>query len=482
MKCLTLFLLLNLVIGHPPVTASSKLGAFTIKGNIKNNKFGFWDFGISTLFQQEIVSIPLQKNGDFSDQIKLDGPQNLFISIGDGVEFFVLPGDVITLSWDENDALNTFKIEVNNAQRQTEINLVYKTGIKFASRLNQLYKGYKDTTISFDEHFNKTKTLFKEYISEIVTNKKPTLNAEKIIADAYFSFLGIYLEELNTIAKRDKPYELNLNECLPDGDWKKFGYISPDLNHEKLILISDNYRTFVSNKVRGLNPAGYNHKVSKSGQHDTPVKYCMAGVQFISSKPVLDWYLFNGLKDFYSHYDFENAERAYEMFAKEISVKDYRISLAEFHSQIARLKPGNEAPPFTLKDLDGKDVSLNDFRGKLVFIDFWGIYCAPCIYQIKNYTPKLLEKYKNKDIVFLNICVDPKVDEDWKAKVKELNLEGVNLISKGWTNSQVCKDYNISGIPAYVLIDKEGKLINAKMTLPSRLVGNFINQIDRALK
>jgi peroxiredoxin len=170
------------------------------------------------------------------------------------------------------------------------------------------------------------------------------------------------------------------------------------------------------------------------------------------------------------------------MFANEISLKEYRTSLAQFHAEIARLKPGNEAPPFTLKNLEGKDVSLSDFKGKLVYIDFWGIYCAPCIYQIKNYTPKLMEKYKNKDIVFLNICVDPTLDEDWKAKVKELNLEGVNLISKGWTTSQVCKDYNISGIPAYVLIDKEGKIINAKMALPNRLIGNFINQIDRALR
>ncbi len=459
-----------------------QIGEVTIKGNVKNNKFGFWDFGISTFFQQEIISIPLEKNGDFIDKIQIDGPQDIFISIGDGIEFFVIPGDVITLSWDDNNVMNTFKINVNNAQRQSEINLVYKTGLKFAPSLDQLYTGYKDKTIPLDEHFNKTKKLFKEYISEIVNGAKPTKNAEKIIADAYFTFVGTYLHELNSKIKDGKPYVLSLDEYLPNGDWKKFGYITTDINNEQLVLVSPKYRTFVINTVRRLNPEGYVYKTSKTGQLDVPVKYTMAGLQFIKSKPVLDWFLFNGFKDYYSRSEFENAERAYVMFAKEITNKEYSKSLAEFHSQISRLKPGNEAPPFKLKDLAGKEVSLTDFKGKLVYIDFWGIYCAPCIYQIKNYSAKLMEKYKGKDIVFLNICVDPKVDEDWKAKVKELNVDGINLISKGWTNSQVCKDYNISGIPAYVLIDKEGKILNAKMDLPGRLVGSFPNQIDRALK
>lgn len=461
---------------------STITGEFTIRGKIKNNKLGYWDFSLSTFFNQDIIAIPLEKNGSFSEKIKIDGIQDIFISTDPYIEFFIMPGDVITISWDENDVKKTLKLNVNNAERQSEINLVYKTALKFNDSFDELNKGYKDKNIPMDQQFDRTKKVFQSYIAELINSGKPTKNADKIIADAYLGFTQNYLATLNSKIKTGKTYELSLNDFIPEGAWKKFGDLTDDINNEKLITISSKYRSFLINKVRNLEPKGYVHKVSRSGQWDTPVKYSMAGMQFIKSKPVLDWYLLYSLKDFYSRYDFENAERAYQMFANEITKEADRKLLADFHSQIARLKPGSEAPAFTLKDLNGKDVSLSDFKGKLVYIDFWGIYCAPCIYQIEHYSAKLMEKYKGKDIVFLNICVDPKLDDDWKAKVKALNFEGVNLIAKGWTTNQVCKDYNVSGIPSYVLIDKEGKIITAKMAMPSRLVGNFINQIDLALR
>ena len=82
---------------------------------------------------------------------------------------------------------------------------------------------------------------------------------------------------------------------------------------------------------------------------------------------------------------------------------------------------------------------------------------------IQNTFPKLHEKYKDKDVVFLNICVDVG-EEKWKANVKELNFKGVNLLAEGWTKHPVCQDYNIAGIPYYVLIDKEGKIAKTMQT------------------
>jgi thiol-disulfide isomerase/thioredoxin len=137
---------------------------------------------------------------------------------------------------------------------------------------------------------------------------------------------------------------------------------------------------------------------------------------------------------------------------------------------------------FTLKNDKGQSVSLSDFKGKVVYIDFWGVGCGPCIYDIKNHVPKLHEHYKNKDVVFLNICVDSK-DKEWKEALEKHKLDGVNMIAEGWTNHPVCKAYNVSGIPHYILIDKNGKMVNNNA--PAAYEFNLTsgkNEIDLLLK
>jgi hypothetical protein len=78
----------------------------------------------------------------------------------------------------------------------------------------------------------------------------------------------------------------------------------------------------------------------------------------------------------------------------------------------------------------------------------------------------LHSRYKDKPIVFVNICVDSD-EKAWKKSLGELNLDGVNLIAEGWTGNPVCKAYHIEGIPHYCLIDKDGRIINDAGPTPS---------------
>ena len=159
----------------------------------------------------------------------------------------------------------------------------------------------------------------------------------------------------------------------------------------------------------------------------------------------------------------------------------FRDTLQRFYESIQRLKPGSIAPSFTLKDASGKDISLSDLKGKVVYIDFWGVYCGPCIYDIKNYAGKLHEKYKDKNVAFVNICVDVNA-KTWKENIEKLHLDGINLLAEGWTNHPVCAAYNVNGIPHYVLIDQEGKIVNNNADHPDRFLGDQENQIDQLLK
>ena len=81
---------------------------------------------------------------------------------------------------------------------------------------------------------------------------------------------------------------------------------------------------------------------------------------------------------------------------------------------------------------------MNDFRGKVVYIDFWGVYCGPCRAHFENAIPKMHEKYKDTDLVFLNICVD--VNEiGWKKGIEELQVKGINLLAEGWKKTRFAR-------------------------------------------
>ena len=146
------------------------------------------------------------------------------------------------------------------------------------------------------------------------------------------------------------------------------------------------------------------------------------------------------------------------------------------------LKPGTVAPAFSLPNENGQTITLEDFKGKVVYIDFWGVDCKPCIHAIKNSVPQLHNHYEGKDVVFINICVEGS-EQRWKDLLAQTNLGGVNLFAEGWINNPVCKAYRVSPIPHYVLVDQKGKIVDDNATRPEQLdlvSGN--NAIDKLLK
>lgn len=112
-----------------------------------------------------------------------------------------------------------------------------------------------------------------------------------------------------------------------------------------------------------------------------------------------------------------------------------------------------EAPAFTLKDLEGKDVSLSDFRGKWVILDFWGSWCPWCI---KGF-PELKEAYAKYAGKLEIIGIDCNEGEaEWRAGVEKYDLPWVNLYNPADTT--VTSDYGVQGFPTKVIINPEGQV------------------------
>ena len=170
------------------------------------------------------------------------------------------------------------------------------------------------------------------------------------------------------------------------------------------------------------------------------------------------------LSQYISSFDYNNK---YEEGLKELTALTERFQLDEKYLGEFKVRKSSIAgTPFpadvVLTDLQGKKVDFAKYRGKYVFIDLWASWCIPCIKEIPHL--KQLEKeLQNKDVVFLSISIDTNVAA-WKKKVAALGLEGELLNNQ---DNKLCESLNVSGIPFFLIYDKEGKLYKYNAYRPS---------------
>ena len=128
-----------------------------------------------------------------------------------------------------------------------------------------------------------------------------------------------------------------------------------------------------------------------------------------------------------------------------------------------KLEKGQPAVSFTFPDINGKEVSLSDFKGKYVYVDLWATWCGPCNAEIPS-LKKLEEEFQGRNIYFVSISCDKSQDE-WEKFVRERQMGGIQLHMRG--NNKYMEELGNNGIPRFLLIDREGNFIDANMSRPS---------------
>lgn len=132
---------------------------------------------------------------------------------------------------------------------------------------------------------------------------------------------------------------------------------------------------------------------------------------------------------------------------------DYAQKALEREAAKKNTVEGNVAPDFTLKSIDGKNISLSSLKGKVVVLDFWGSWCGWCIKGM----PKMKEyyaKYKGKLEILGIDCND--TEQKWRDAVKKHELPWLHVRNEG--NPDVTVLYGISGFPTKIVVDAEGKI------------------------
>lgn len=152
---------------------------------------------------------------------------------------------------------------------------------------------------------------------------------------------------------------------------------------------------------------------------------------------------------------------------KELSNQDFLASYTqEIRDNTDHLSEllGQQASPFELKSFDNQTVSLESLKGKMVLLDFWEVWCGPCV-QAMPKLQSISEKYKKDGLVVLGITHEANSIESAKKLLQRKNANFTNLIGNESTKS----NYKVLGVPEYVLIDETGKIIFASTGYDEKL-------------
>lgn len=155
--------------------------------------------------------------------------------------------------------------------------------------------------------------------------------------------------------------------------------------------------------------------------------------------------------------------KAYE--AKIESLKNTKVGMPAYDSEFL--------------DVNGGLHRISEFKGKLLYVDFWATWCGPCKAEIPHLA-KLVEHYKGNDKVqFISVSVDENVDA-WKKMIAKDNPQWPQFIASKEQHAKISKDWGIVGIPRFLLINVDGTINNADAIRPSD--SQLIPLIDKLIK
>lgn len=409
------------------------------------------------LTYDEVVadSARLDKKGNFTMNFPWSSPYPAtFYSGNEITEMYLVPGDDLHLSLDAKHFDETLKYTGKGSQINT-----YKAREMLESRYPtaEVYKLSPEKYIQWiDSLHDKTISDLHGYFSAIQNPdpanaefiKQAEMEATYAQANHKLSYPG-----LNAYMNRMRGFT-----AVPEG---YYDFLNAITIYNPDALNSTAYTEFIGDYI--------NYKARELYQQDSTRKFEANKILLIDQvkeTAVHDYLLANwAYNSMVEQGDVaKGKELTYEL--KSLSPQSaYLPILQHAYAASIKLMPGNPAPDFSYPGVDGKLVSLSDFRGKVVYLDFWASWCGPCRAEIPA-AKKLEEEFRNKDVVFLAVSIDES-EKAWKKLIKEQALPGIHLLSTGNFDAEAAKLYNVKGIPRYFIIDKDGKIVDSDAARPS---------------
>ncbi len=427
---------------------------------------------------QRVEQLPVSNNS-FNLSLSLEKGTLITLLVGDSsVQLFLQPDDVLEVSLDAASvALSEF-----NGEKGAGNNIFFNNfNSRFAPDFDYAVTEVSaEKTTSVDEYESK---LFDQRLKQMKFLKEEGKNLtpefrkfmENQISYNYFRSLLLFPS-----AKTGYSKGLSLAP-LPSIMLKELQGVA--LMNESA-MNSPAYRGYVREYVRYYTASQINFVAFRDYSDLLEREYNYA-LRYLSGEPFKYWVAIE-LNEYCDKAEPSTVKKLYAaleqsdpsgIYAKEISVKcQDPINAKEAKKEKIEVEKEKEKKekttksdqPFTLLDLKGNKVYLDDFKGKVLYVDFWASWCGPCRQQFPHARAlkEMLTADQRKQVVFLYISIDD-TDEKWKKSIEYNQIEGFHTRSPGGWGSTATRHFGVSSIPRYMLIDKKGNVADSNAKRPS---------------
>ncbi|MDT0559482.1 TlpA disulfide reductase family protein [Ichthyenterobacterium sp. W332] len=426
-----------------------KIDYAVISGTIENNVAEKLSIANDN-FNQEITVE--KETGLFTDTLRLEKAGFYTITVGrESSAMYLKNGNNLSITLDTKQFDESLSYEGKGSAENNYLAAKYLNNEKLKGQSNEFY--------------NLAETDFKVKVSDI-QKANENLLAEAIEVDENFKKLETQNLEYDTFSLLDG-YERSHAYYTKKKDFK----VSENFLPEKLkTLVFDNIESYESSSSYKNMAMG---KALDKIFEDMGDDYQNASAEHLKSLdnvkiPALKNETINYLASFMISPGNPNMESLFNYFTSNSTDEKFKEELAMNFEKVKDLVRGKPSPKFVdYENHKGGTTSLADLRGKYVYVDVWATWCGPCKVEIPS-LKEVESKYHDKNITFVSTSIDRAKDhEAWINMVNDKELGGVQLFAdKDW-KSQFVQDYNIKGIPRFILIDPDGNIVTADAPRPS---------------
>ncbi|MGE0078120.1 MAG: TlpA family protein disulfide reductase [Bacteroidales bacterium] len=399
-------------------------------------------------------TVYLSKDGEFTFKAMLSAPQLYKLNIARTQTLvYMNPGDSSYIEFDVTAPIDGPKFSADQQNINTNI-------FKGSKALGQIMSNWRDlfslTSDDFNKEIDSIQGVINGRIDSLKGEAKEIIEMEKQRAN--YTILNI---------RYNYPeYFAYLNGQEFNADSADYSFLNQiDLNRADHLMFDDYANLVISivNTKLGKMP-NVKENAEKPASERLPIVF--AAVDSIVTNPtVRDYVKMNLMEEDLNFGEFYQLNDVIQNYLANCQTPEYANLVKTKFDKKMLLAPGVPAPVFKYTDINGKEYSLTDFKGKLVYIDFWATWCGPCRHELP-YLKTLEKDYHGKNVVFVSISLDDNKGA-WEKMVKEQDMKGIQLYGEGAWTSFVAKNYQIRGIPTFFMIDANGNILKPNAPRPS---------------
>ncbi|MEL0456321.1 TlpA disulfide reductase family protein [Flavobacteriaceae bacterium SZ-1-7] len=424
-----------------------KSGYAIISGKISNKTPN--ELSINSYDQSFKEVLAVSPDGTFSDTLSTKRSNYVLFDGKNPVFLYVEPGFNLNINYNAQDFPNTLNITGNGAEISNYLSEKRKEEQELLGNLRTIY------ALDEAEYLDKLNS-FKAKQESLLHNAKNIpenfiKKEERNIHYNYLRMLGVYemahiqlAQDANFRVSEDFLKELNDIDYSNEEDF--------EFSHHYKALVSEYYKKRADNLSK-----------TESMPFDLALLKTLGEIpnKAIKNGLLFDFANFNLVKS-------ENVKEFYKLYTEYSTDDENNKLIADKYKKLTAIEIGKVSPKFVnYKNHKGGTTSLDDLKGKYVYIDVWATWCGPCVREIPA-LKKVEAQYHDKNIEFVSISIDKASDfTKWQNMVTDRELQGIQLFADNDWNSSFVKDYGINGIPRFILLDPNGNIVNPDAPRPS---------------